>query len=73
MQQAVDILKRAHALDDQNPDAVVAIGRCLEKMGNLEEAINYYEGALLLPMTNLNAYFYLAVIYEKKKEYNRSI
>jgi len=33
LQQAVDILKRANELDKENPDAVVAIGRCLEKMG----------------------------------------
>jgi tetratricopeptide (TPR) repeat protein len=32
-----------------------------------------YDKAIQQPVTNINAYFYLGIIHEKKKDYKRSI
>lgn len=55
------------------PDALVALGRVYEKKGEIDKAVDCYDRAIKQPCTNINAYFYLGVIYEKRKEYKRSI
>ena len=32
-----------------------------------------YEKAIKQPVTNINAYYHLGIIYEKKKDYKKSI
>ncbi len=49
------------------------MGRIHEKRGNTDEAVKCYEKALKQPLTNINAYYYLGVIHEKKKDYKKSI
>ena len=39
-------MKRALAIDENIPDALVSMGRIWEKKGNLEEATRCYEKAL---------------------------
>ena len=71
--EAEQFLKRALAIDENIPDALVSMGRIWEKKGNLEEATRCYEKALKQPVTNINAYYYLGVIHEKRKDYKKSI
>ena len=73
LEEAEFYLKKAISIDDSLPDALVALGRVHEKKGELDEAIECYEKAIKQPVTNINAYFYLGGIYEKKKDYKRSI
>lgn len=60
-------------IDDNIPDALVSMGRILEKKGKVEEAITCYEKAVRLPNTNVNAFYHLGVLLEKRKEYKKSI
>lgn len=71
--EAETYLRRALALDPNNPDALVSMGRVFDKKGNTEQAIKCFENALKQPITNINAYYHLGVIHEKKKEYKKSI
>jgi tetratricopeptide (TPR) repeat protein len=73
LEKAISLLEEAVRNDPCNPDALVAWGRCLEKLGRTEDAVAKYESALLLPITHMNAYYYLALIYEKQKDFKKSI
>lgn len=71
--EAEGYLKRAIAIDENMPDALVALGRVYEKKGDIDQAIDCYEKAIKQPVSNINAYFYLGIIFEKKKDYKKSI
>ena len=73
IEEAEGYLKRAVELDENLPDALVALGRVYEKKNEIDLAIECYEKAINQPVTNINAYFYLGVIHEKKKDYKKSI
>ena len=67
---AATYLKRAIELDESagqpNSDTVVCLGRTLEKQNKIQEAMVQYEKAIADPnRTQVNAYFYLGVLYEK--------
>lgn len=49
------------------------MGRVYEKKNLIDEAVQSYEKALKQPVTNINAYYHLGVIHEKKKDYKKSI
>ncbi len=49
------------------------MGRIYEKKNLVDQAVYCYEKALKQPVTNINAYYYLGVIHEKKKDYKKSI
>lgn len=66
-------MSRAVKIDETYPDALVALGKVYEKTGEIDQAITCYEKAIQLPETNINAYFYLGIIFEKKKDYKKSI
>lgn len=66
-------MRRALAIDENIPDALVALGRVHEKNNDVEQAKQCYEKAVKQPVTNINAYFYLGIIHEKKKDYKISI
>ena len=71
--EAETYLRRALAMDPNNPDALVSMGRVFDKKGNIEAAVKCFENALKQPVTNINAYYHLGVIHEKKKDYKKSI
>ena len=73
LEKAVKFLEAALRNNPSNPDTLVALGRALEKLDRVDEAATKYEAALLLPITNINAYFYLGVIHEKRKDFKKSI
>jgi tetratricopeptide (TPR) repeat protein len=66
-------LKKALSIDENMPDALVALGRVYEKKGEIDQATECYEKAIKQPVTNINAYYHLGIIYEKKKDYKKSI
>lgn len=61
--------------EPENIDALVCYGRIIEKIGDsLEAAKKYYERAIAVPESNhVNAHFYLGVLCEKLKDYERAI
>jgi tetratricopeptide (TPR) repeat protein len=71
--EAEQYLRRALTIDENIPDALVSMGRILEKKNLIDDAMKCYERALKQPVTNINAYYYLGVINEKKKDYKKSI
>lgn len=46
LDEAEDYLKRAIAIDENLPDALVALGRVYEKKNDIENAIDCYERAI---------------------------
>ena len=54
-------------------DALVSMGRIHEKKNEIEDAMKCYERALKQPEPNINAFYHLGVIHEKKKDYKKSI
>ena len=73
IEEAEGYLRRALAIDENLPDALVALGRVHEKKNEIDQAIECYEKAMKLPVTNINAYHFLGIIYEKKKDYKKAI
>ena len=73
LEEAIKSIEQALEISPNLPDALVAMGRALERKGDSDAAIPYYTKAIQQPVTNINAYFYLAVIYEKNKDYKKSI
>lgn len=71
--EAETYIKKALLLDNNIPDALVSMGRILDKQGNIDEAITCYEKAVRLPNTNVNAFYHLGVLLEKRKDYKKSI
>lgn len=61
--------------EPENIDALVCYGRIVEKTGDkLENAKKYYERAIAVPESNhVNAHFYLGVLCEKSKDFERAI
>lgn len=74
LDEAEKLLKTAIRLDEQSSDSYACIARIYEKMERLDEAIKNYEMAISISGSpNVNAHFYLGVIYEKKKNYPKAI
>lgn len=62
--------------EPEHVDALVCYGRILEKKpnGSLDQAKEYYERAISVQDSNhVNAHFYLGVLCEKQKDYERAI
>ncbi len=66
-------MKRALDIDENIADALVGMGKIHEKRGRIDDAVFCYEKALKQPITNINAYYLLGVIHEKRKDYKKSI
>ena len=71
--EAEEYVRRALEINENVPDALVSMGRIYEKKGELDEAVKCYDKALKQPVTNINAYYHLGVIHEKRKDYKKSI
>lgn len=73
LDECIQYLKKALEIDPKHADALVIYGRALEKKGDIDEAIIYYEKATNLPNAHINSYYYLAILYEKRKNFKKSI
>lgn len=77
--QAEQYLQRALEIDDQLPEAHVALGRILDKKGMDDEAVEQFKigikqsVASQFQKVNLQSHFYLGCQYERKKEYKQSV
>ena len=47
-EEADQYVSRALRIDDSLPDAIVCMGRILEKKGKVDEAVKYYERSIKL-------------------------
>lgn len=75
LKEAKGLLDVVLKQDSENIDALVCYGRIVEKTGeSLENAKKYYERAIAVPDANhVNAHFYLGVLCEKLKDFERAI
>jgi tetratricopeptide (TPR) repeat protein len=64
---AMPILDKIIAKDPRNPDALNLMGFCERKLGNTDEALEYYEKALAIKPNHVGANEYLGELYLELK------
>jgi Tfp pilus assembly protein PilF len=64
---AMSILDKIIAKDPRNPDALNLMGFCERKLGNTDEALEYYEKALAIRPNHVGANEYLGELYLEMK------
>src|SRR5262245_4021008 len=64
---AMTILDKIIAKDPRNPDALNLMGFCERKLGNTDEALEYYEKALAIRPNHVGANEYLGELYLEMK------
>ena len=64
---AMTILDKIIAKDPRNPDALNLMGFCERKLGNTDEALEYYEKALAIKPNHVGANEYLVELYLEMK------
>ena len=64
---AMTILDKIIAKDPRNPDALNLMGFCERKLGNTDEALEYYEKALAIKPNHVGANEYLGELYLELK------
>lgn len=64
---AMTILDKIIAKDPHNPDALNLMGFCDRKLGNTDEALEYYEKALAIRPNHVGANEYLGELYLELK------
>ena len=64
---AMTILDKIIAKDPHNPDALNLMGFCQRKLGNTDEALEYYEKALAIRPNHVGANEYLGELYLEMK------
>lgn len=64
---AMPILDKIIAKDPRNPDALNLMGFCERKLGNTDEALEYYEKALAIRPNHVGANEYLGELYLEMK------
>ena len=64
---AMPILDKIIAKDPRNPDALNLMGFCERKLGNTDEALEYYEKALAIKPSHVGANEYLGELYLELK------
>ena len=64
---AMPILDKIIAKDPRNPDALNLMGFCERKLGNTDEALEYYEKALAIKPNHVGANEYLGELYLEMK------
>jgi tetratricopeptide (TPR) repeat protein len=64
---AMTILDKIIAKDPRNPDALNLMGFCERKLGNSDEALEYYEKALAIKPNHVGANEYLGELYLELK------
>src|SRR5262249_52947148 len=64
---AMSILDKIIAKDPRNPDALNLMGFCQRKLGNTDEALEYYNKALAIRPNHVGANEYLGELYLELK------
>ena len=64
---AMPILDKIIAKDPRNPDALNLMGFCERKLGNTDEALEYYQKALAIKPNHVGANEYLGELYLEMK------
>jgi Tfp pilus assembly protein PilF len=65
---AMSILDKIIAKDPRNPDALNLMGFCDRKLGNTDEALEYYNKALAIKPNHVGANEYLGELYLELKD-----
>ncbi len=72
--EAVDILNKTLKQNPDCIDAMVVLGRAYERLNDIPSAKQVYERAVAVPnCQNVSAFFYLGVLLDKCKEFDRAI
>jgi len=71
--EALDAYRRSLALDPNDPDAHVNLGRLLQETGRLEEAARHYRDALRLSPRHATAAFNLGTVLEDQRNLPEAI
>ncbi len=70
---ALKSFKEASALEPSNPILLTEIGKAYVVLENNEKAIEYFQKAIFFKENYLDAYLYLALVYEKQGKENLAV
>lgn len=70
--ESLKFSRKAVALNDQDPYALISLAGSLVEKGEFEEARIHYEKSLSLDSTNITIYTELGYLYEQEEKYDKA-